>query len=88
MNSGVTVLHSAASKGELEVVKWLVERGADIEARDGRERTPLDIAKEYSSDAEVHDIRVISLIQILNEKFEFYALLQPSCSRSQVQSSH
>lgn len=43
----MTVLHKAAQYGNLEVVKYLVEKGADISLPDSQERTAEQIAKEY-----------------------------------------
>jgi ankyrin repeat protein len=43
-DKGSTPLHLASSKGHLEVVKFLVEKGADIEAVNGRGFTPLQLA--------------------------------------------
>jgi len=39
-----TPLHHAAYLGQLEAVKWLVEKGADKNARNNDESTPLDAA--------------------------------------------
>ncbi|XP_045120610.1 ankycorbin-like isoform X1 [Portunus trituberculatus] len=41
-----TALHLAAAHGDLKVVKWLVNHGLDCGARDHRNKTPKDIAKE------------------------------------------
>ena len=40
-----TALHGAAERGYTAVVKFLVEHGADLKAKDARGRTPLDLAK-------------------------------------------
>lgn len=36
-----TALHNAASQGHVHVVKWLIKNGAVIDAKDGKEATPL-----------------------------------------------
>ena len=43
--AGFTALHGAAFRGLNEVVTYLVEHGADIDAQDYRERTPYSIAQ-------------------------------------------
>jgi ankyrin repeat protein len=40
-----TALHGAAERGYNDFVKLLVERGADLQAKDANGRTPLDLAK-------------------------------------------
>src|SRR5687768_1091118 len=40
-----TALHGAAERGFTPLVKFLVENGADLQARDANGRTPLDLAK-------------------------------------------
>ena len=40
-----TALHGAAERGFTPLVKFLVENGADIRAKDATGRTPLDLAK-------------------------------------------
>jgi ankyrin repeat protein len=40
-----TALHGAAQRGYTPVVKFLVEHGADLQAKDAAGRTPLDLAK-------------------------------------------
>jgi len=45
--SGATLLHAAAAKGHVEVVRVLLAAGADPEARDNYGATPLDEALRY-----------------------------------------
>jgi len=40
---GATALHQAVGRGD-EIVKFLVERGAKLDAKDKFGRTPLDVA--------------------------------------------
>ena len=40
-----TALHGAAERGYTAIVKFLVENGADLQAKDAYGRTPLDLAK-------------------------------------------
>jgi cytohesin len=42
--SGNATLHSAISEGAMDVVKWFIERGADLEALDDKAQSPLYIA--------------------------------------------
>lgn len=39
-----TPLHDAAINGHQKLVKLLVERGADIQAKNSKGKTPLDVA--------------------------------------------
>jgi ankyrin repeat protein len=50
-NSGVTPLHQAAAYGPVESVRLLLQAGANVNARDGRQLGPLTfaLATEYSS---------------------------------------
>ena len=49
--SGTIPLHYASSKGRLDVVEFLIEKGGNIKAKDQEERTPLFMAsaKNHSS---------------------------------------
>ena len=40
-----TALHGAAQRGLTPIVKFLAEHGADLQAKDANDRTPLDLAK-------------------------------------------
>jgi ankyrin repeat protein len=42
--TGRTALHGAALQGYDQVVRWLAEHGAQLDAKDKREFTPLDVA--------------------------------------------
>ncbi len=44
---GKTPLHYAAAKGHLNVVKWLVQKGANVNARNSSGITPLYLAKGF-----------------------------------------
>lgn len=39
-----TALHEASGKGHMEVVKLLLERGADVHAKEKNDETPLHVA--------------------------------------------
>lgn len=57
-NDGCTVLHLAADGGHIDVVKFLVERGADLAAIDMEGRTPLVCAIK-------HDLSSLRLVETL-----------------------
>lgn len=42
-----TPMHVAASEGKVEVLKVLVDKGADVDAEDRWQRTPLSDALEH-----------------------------------------
>jgi uncharacterized protein len=43
-SKGIRAIHGAANRGSDAIVKFLVEHGADIRAKDSEGRTPLDWA--------------------------------------------
>jgi hypothetical protein len=49
--TGQTALHAAATRRLDDVVRFLVESGADINARDGRGRSALDLARSTEGGA-------------------------------------
>ena len=49
----LTALHRAANKGYLKAASLLVEKGANVNALDYLERTPLDLAIKYSGNSSV-----------------------------------
>ncbi len=42
--SGVTLLHQMAGHGALQLMKWLIDRGADVNKKSQQGWTPLDFA--------------------------------------------
>jgi len=55
--NGITVLHLAAMKGDVEIVELLLRQGADPRARDNSGRTALDFTKEGDNPALLRAIR-------------------------------
>lgn len=63
VNSGTganTALHAAAGKGNLEMARWLLSRGADPAALDYEGKTPLKIAEENNQAEMVELLREAS----------------------------
>ena len=52
---GMTVLHIAVFWNNMEVVRILVEAGADVNAQDDDGCTPYDLASLYNRDAELRE---------------------------------
>ena len=50
---GWSVLHAAVARDHLDLVRFLIRRGADVEARDDQGRTPLDVARSEAGPAMV-----------------------------------
>jgi ankyrin repeat protein len=48
--SGHIPLHEASANGNVELVKLLIDNGADVNARSDDGKTPLDFAVEYKRD--------------------------------------
>ncbi|MBD3170229.1 MAG: hypothetical protein GF307_12155 [candidate division Zixibacteria bacterium] len=46
-NYGQSVMHAAAYSGHIEIVKYLIEKGADVNARSGQNSNPLHGAAYY-----------------------------------------
>ena len=74
-----TILHNSANTGNTEVVKWLLERGADIDARDPSGQTPLHRAAarnrssqtiallaEWGADLQARDHQGLTPLDIAN----------------------
>jgi len=84
-----TPLHHAAYFGQLETVKWLVEKGAGMNARNNDGNTPLDVAyegmesDEFDSDARRAKREVVEYLDSIgadkNEDLWFALLCGFSC---------
>jgi len=84
-----TPLHHAAYFGQLETVKWLVEKGAGMNARNNDGNTPLDVAyegmesDEFDSDARRAKREVVEYLDSIgadkNEHLWFALLCGFSC---------
>ena len=84
-----TPLHHAAHFGQLETVKWLVEKGAGMNARNNDGNTPLDVAyegmesDEFDSDARRAKREVVEYLDSIgadkNEDLWFALLCGFSC---------
>ena len=74
--TGRTALHGAAQKGYDEVVRFLAERGAKLDAKDRKGRTPLDAAMGLlgnggfdGSRADVHESTAALIKQFIGTRF-------------------
>ncbi len=47
-DANMTLLHFASRQGHLEIVKYLLERGSDVEAQDTFGQTPLHLAAKWN----------------------------------------
>ncbi|KAI0269607.1 ankyrin repeat-containing domain protein, partial [Russula aff. rugulosa BPL654] len=50
---GFTPLHKASASGRIEIVRLLIEHGANVEAKDYLGQTPLDVARLYNGREEM-----------------------------------
>ncbi len=55
LKAGMTPLHAAAGKGLKEIVELLIAEGADVNAKDDKGRTPLDLAI-INNETEIADL--------------------------------
>ena len=63
-----TPLHEAAKWGNKEAMKWLVEHGADPEARNERGKTPAEWGRKYDADGPNRTVRIRRAILRKNAK--------------------
>ena len=50
LNGDTALHHAVVTRGELDVVRYLVEHGADLGAKNGRGQTPVEAAKASRKD--------------------------------------
>lgn len=65
LNAGAgenTALHGAVIFGQLDMVAWLLEHGADLHLRDHSGKTPLQVAKENNQES------ILDLLKKLEQK--------------------
>ena len=66
---GHTALHLAAWFGDSpDVVEWLLQRGADANAKDNNGNTPLKMARHFNSSPRESVRRIIALLLRYNAK--------------------
>ena len=79
-NFGRTPLHRAAQLGRTEIVKVLLEMGADTSSSDRTGNTPLLLALfTYGNEASIHRILHLRASMVNNRFREMYADCVPSC---------
>ena len=57
-----TPLHYAAANGHKEIAELLIEKGADVKAKDEGGKTPLDVAIQFK------ELEIADLIRVIGGK--------------------
>ena len=69
-----TPLHLACISGNYRLVRSLVRAGADIHAKDGNGRTPLDICNEKKNEELIYTLKQTQAGSISFQKFNFFLI--------------
>jgi len=76
---GITPLHAASMYGRVEIVRFLIERGVNVEAKDDSGRTPLDFVslsveelEEWAGGEESSSEQRKEIIKLLSEHCTIY----------------
>ncbi len=75
---GWTLLHYAAFNGNLETVKFLIDKGASIHTKNNGRETPLDLAREGGS------TEVVNMLSSINTKVTDVSVSQLSIPRKRT----
>ncbi len=59
-----TALHLASRNGHTESVKALLEKGADVNAKNGSRKTPFDVAQDRRAFIAAVEVRCVSAIAV------------------------
>ena len=62
--SGRTALHVAASTGQVDLVKWLLGRGASVHSRDTNNETPL-LAAVKAGHLEIVRVSLMNMMRVI-----------------------
>jgi len=76
---GMTALHVAAMRGNVTLVRRLVELGATTEALDGLVKTPADVAEDNEHKDVANFLKGVKYLPVAEVKCFFSCLLVFSC---------
>ena len=94
MNKGSTPLHYAVLEGNFEIVKLLIDHGAQVDAKDNENKTPFDLSSKEIDLAEQLGkeeaiIRVVyDRVRKRKYHFEIPAFLQIERGKSRAENSN
>lgn len=60
-----TPLHTACYHGKVEMVRFLIEQGCDLDIRDGCNETPLSLIQKFKYDADANPYDLLQIIRLL-----------------------
>lgn len=83
-NSGATPLHLAVAKGHLEIVRFLLSKGASVDAKNKRGETPFLLAI-VSGRKEIAHILIKEGIDIYGKSGDGGTYLQVACATRQIE---
>ena len=68
---GNTAVHQAAASGKLEVLECFLSRGVDVDVKNARGHSPLDLATEPSTKKLIEKATKTKKCEKCKEKFDF-----------------
>ena len=60
-----TPLHIACYHGKVEMVRFLIEQGCDLDIRDGCNETPLSLIQKFKYDADAKPYDLLQIMRLL-----------------------